>query len=459
MKNIMLCCNTIGIGGVETVILNQVKVFNSKGYNVYVVAGKGEYSNKIAELGGEFIEIEFPETNDIDRDKINQVIDIIRKKEITEIHIHKYQCIPSVLVAAFITGIPYFAYEHGIKDTRKYYTWNYPIYKSLFPIYFKNAYKIIAITPKVSEFTKKEYGIIDEKYVIIHNGIDFNIFKNQNPNYDNCIKKVLIVSRIDEEKLDTIYNGIDVFKQIIQVEPEAKLYIVGGGNAEQKLIEYLKKSNLKNAYENEHEKVKLLGKQTDVIKYIKEADLLLGVDRCAIEAIAMKVPIIITGYDGIKGLVKKENINTAMEENFSGLNMPTINSEECIRDILYLKENKKKIVEELYEFAKENLNCYNNYINIPENQSIDFDWFQFFGILKEENDLIEKNALDIKEKYEKIQKIKNENAQLKEENEKIIQNLNTNIDKVDALEKERYEIYNSKRWIYAEKLSKIFHKK
>ena len=42
MKNILLCCNKMGIGGVETVILNQIVAFKSRGYNVYVMAEEGE---------------------------------------------------------------------------------------------------------------------------------------------------------------------------------------------------------------------------------------------------------------------------------------------------------------------------------------------------------------------------------------------------------------------------------
>ena len=167
MKNILLCCNAMGIGGVETVILNQVLAFTSKNYNVYVVAERGEYTEKVEELGGNFIEIEFPEENNIDIDRVNKIVEIIKQKNITEIHIHKYQCIPTVLTAALMTNTPYFAYEHGIKDTKKYYTWNYPIYNSLFPIYFENAYKIIAITPNVANRTKNEYKLSDEKYFVM----------------------------------------------------------------------------------------------------------------------------------------------------------------------------------------------------------------------------------------------------------------------------------------------------
>ena len=117
MKNILLCNNAMGIGGVETVILNQVTAFTKKGYNVYVVAGKGIYSNRIEELGGHYIECDFPEENKIDAERINKIVRIIRENNITEIHIHKYQCVLSVMPAALITGVPYFAYEHVIRDT------------------------------------------------------------------------------------------------------------------------------------------------------------------------------------------------------------------------------------------------------------------------------------------------------------------------------------------------------
>ena len=71
MKNILLCNNAMGIGGVETVILNQVTAFTKKGYNVYVIAGKGVFSDRIEELGGKFIQFEFPEENVINGEKIN----------------------------------------------------------------------------------------------------------------------------------------------------------------------------------------------------------------------------------------------------------------------------------------------------------------------------------------------------------------------------------------------------
>lgn len=452
MKNILLCNNSMGIGGVETVILNQITAFSKKGYNVYVVAGKGIYSDKVEKLGGHFIECDFPEENEVNIDRINIIVRIIKEYNITEIHINKYQCILSVMPAALITGVPYFAYEHGIKDTRAYYTWNYPIYKSMFPIYFKNAYKIIAITTDVTEFTKNAYNIPPEKYIIIHNGIDFNLYNNPNPKYENKIEKVLIVSRLTEEKVKTIVEGIDVFKRILEKYPEARLEIVGEGQAKDKILEYLEKIQLNSSTVN------LAGEQTDVNKYLAEADLLLGVDRCALEAIAMKVPVVITGYDGIKGTITNENMNLALEENFSGNNMPTISLETCMEQILRLQENRKEVIEDNYKIATEKLDCYKNYINMDSDAKINFDWIELFNLIEEKEKQIQDQSKDIKAKYDWIQKIEEENKQLWNDKGELQQVIAEYEEKNKSLEKELENVYNSKRWKYTEKLSNIFHR-
>lgn len=458
MKNILLCNNSMGIGGVETVILNQITAFTGKGYNVYVVAGKGIYSDKVEKLGGHFIECDFPEENEVNIDRVNKLIEIIKEKQITEIHIHKYQCILSVMPAAFITGVPYFAYEHGIRDTRQYYTWNYPIYKSMFPIYFKNAYKIIAITPKVTEFTKKDYNISKEKYVIIHNGIDFNIYNNPNPIYENEIDKVTIISRLTDEKLKPILDGIEIFKQLLNKYPKAKLEIIGGGQAKEKIIEHLKKLQLNYEDGSLDATVNFLGEQTEIAKYLKDAELLLGIDRCALEAIAMKVPVVVTGYDGIKGVLTKENMDLAIEENFSGDNMPTISLETCIEQILELQENRKEIIEENYKIATEKLDCLKNYISIENDVKANFDWIELFKIIKKNEDTIAEQSKDIKAKYEWIQKIEEENKKLWDDKGKLQKVITEYEEKNKSLEKDLENVYNSKRWKYIEKLSNIFHR-
>lgn len=477
MKNILLCNDLMGIGGVETAILNQISAFVGKGHNVYVIAKKGEYSKRVEELGGVFIECEYLEENKIDFEKVNKIVNIIRKNNISEIHIHKYQCVPNTMLAAFITNVPYLAYEHTVWDTKEYYKWKYPIYKVLFPIYFNNAYKIICITPKTIELTKNEYDIEEEKYLVVHNGIDFNEYINTEIKGNNKSREIYIISRFSEEKKIPIIEGIEIFQEIFKNDNKAKLYIIGDGEKKEDIIQYLEQNNLKYSDSLDESPIIFLGKKTNIKDYLKKADLVLGVDRCILEAIAMKVPAIITGYDGIKGLVNKENINMALDENFSGDNLKSITKEECMKQLLKLEENKESIVNDNYNVAIEKLDCYKNYINIPDGTKINFNWVNLFSIIEGQVDLIEQQYVDIKGKYDWIQNIEKENEKIKiekkqlyKENEELIakskiekeeleEKQKNIIEEKNQIKKELEEVYNSKRWRIVERINKIFRGK
>lgn len=55
-KSIMLCLEKLGIGRVESAVINLSKVLIEKGYNVIVLVQKGIYTNNIKSIGIKFIE-------------------------------------------------------------------------------------------------------------------------------------------------------------------------------------------------------------------------------------------------------------------------------------------------------------------------------------------------------------------------------------------------------------------
>ena len=172
----------------------------------------------------------------------------------------------------------------------------------------------------------------------------------------------------------------------------------------------------------------------------------------------MKVPVVITGYSGIKGLITEKNINSSAEENFSGDNMETISLEECINQVLQLKEKRQEIVEYNYNFATEKLNCFKNYINVEDKVNNKVEWIDIFKDIEESTNTIEEQSKDIKAKYEWIQKIEKENENLENKNRELQDKLNKVEEANEDLKKELKDIYSSKRWKYTEKLSKIIHR-
>ena len=57
--NILICLTKMDIGGVQTVVVNQIKKMLELKCNVVVLAKEGIYSNEIKKMGATFIDFDF----------------------------------------------------------------------------------------------------------------------------------------------------------------------------------------------------------------------------------------------------------------------------------------------------------------------------------------------------------------------------------------------------------------
>ena len=157
VKNILICAENLGIGGVETVIYNQAISLKNKGHNVIIIGTPGEYSKKLEEQGIILIDFAVEYTHEINIEKIEEIIKIIEKHKIDEAHVHKLISVSTVLPALLIKEIPYIVYSHDGLNAGYDWAMNlYPIYKDLLSIFFENSYKIIAITNSAKEYHKNK---------------------------------------------------------------------------------------------------------------------------------------------------------------------------------------------------------------------------------------------------------------------------------------------------------------
>lgn len=364
MKTIMLCLNQVGIGGVETAALNQTIQLTRNGYRVIIVAKDGIYREKFEEQGAIFEEFEYIVQNKSDFGKINHIVMLLEKYEVEQVHIHQFDCINTAFPACMIKEIPYIAYVHtGVTGVYDWFEKCFPIYKTIFELYFKYAEKVIPITEQAKQENKEKYKVNDNKYLIIKNSINFEeIIKKQNP-IPTKVEKFLIISRLAKEKMISIKNSILIFKNYYSRNNSAKLTIVGDGNY---------KEEIQKEIEDIKEAVQFLGQRNDVIEIISNHDIVLGLDRCILEAISMKKIPLISGYDDIKGIIASDIIEKASDNNFSGRNLNNYTISEVIQQIESLDEEKiKDIVEQNYKFAYDNLNVANNFFvmnNVEESK-------------------------------------------------------------------------------------------
>lgn len=272
------------------------------------------------------------------------------------------------------------------------------------------------------------------------------------------INNFLIVARLAEEKYYSIKNAIDLYyeyEKISEHPEELSLTIVGDGNVRDKLEEYVKSLNFQS-------KVFFAGATNNVSEFIEKSDIVVAIGRCVLEAIAMKRLAIISGVNDLKAIVIPENIDDAIDTNFTGRLqerddgsiIPEMKSVEPKELAISLRDmdisSIKNIVDNNYKVIFEKLNIENNSYFIDSKVESTYEDF-IIKVLK----IIKSDKENLKKKDELCNNyaIENENLQ------KIIENQNEKIakltDELNGKKLENEQILNSKRWKYASKIADI----
>lgn len=423
-KNILICTESLATGGVEAVVFNQSIALKEAGNNVYILSGDGEYRQKIEEKGIEWIPYNFKVKNTFDTQDVDHIVSIIKEKNINQIYVHKIICIPFMLMICSKVNLPYIAYVHDeLPETYDWFIDNFNIYDLSVKLFFKNAYKIICISEKAKQYHQKRFGIDDSKYLVIKNSVNFDIYKCNHTIQKNLPENFVIVSRIAHEKFISVKNSIELFCAYSDKVPfETKLTIIGDGD---------KVDELKKILESKKEKyhIEYKGATNDVVSVINENDVVLGLNRCALEAMAIKRIVVLSGYENLKGIITPENIDMALEDNLSGNNLENISKETQLEQLLSLsKEEIERITQENYHKIEKENNINNNIYIIQEDvEKTNFNYEDIYseinkisekiGNLKQENDNIWKAREYFKEQAEEKEK---EIEDLKRKNEELI---------------------------------------
>lgn len=452
MKNILICLEKMDIGGVETSVLNQVIEYKKRGIKPIVISKAGIFTEVLKEKCIDFEEVEFPLENNIDINRVNKIIDIIEKYNVEQVIINQLPCILSVLPACIIKEVPYATYVHtplqAIKqDENNMYDWyekTYPFYKDLLKIYFENASRIIAISNSAAKYVKERYSINEEKFTVLKNSINLDEYKSSSN--ENKKEKFVLISRLSNEKLQSVKNGIDLFD--IYNNSNKILTIVGDGDKREELEEYAKTKISKD-------KIKFIGAKNNVKEIIDENDIVIGLDRVMLEALAMKKIAVQIGYDNPKQVITMKNIELEANEGFCGESLESTDIETLAKVL----ENENINVEDNYEFVKDNLSIEKNIYLAepikPDYTDAKLKIFKLIQILQKDKTELEKENLDLKNMDN------NELKQL-EKLKKDLEDNKAELNKIKAEKEEIYKelqsVYNSKRFKLVNNLAKIIKK-
>ena len=280
----------------------------------------------------------------------SKLYDVISKYDIDVLHVH--YAIPHAYAAYMAKKIlnengykiPIVTTLHGTDITL---VGNHPFYKPAVTFSINKSDIVTCVSKSLMEDTREFFGI-QRDIKVIPNFIDIDKYERK---HNNCEKNV--ISEGDEKIIVHISNFrplkriIDVIKifEKINSEISSKLIMVGDGPEKKKAKDYLRKNNLKN-------RVIFLGKTNEVDEILCSSDLFLlpsekeSFGLAALEAMALKVPVISTNIGGLSEL--NINGNSGYTSDIGYIDSMASNAIKILSD----KSLKKKYRFQAFENAK-----------------------------------------------------------------------------------------------------------
>ena len=197
--------------------------------------------------------------------------------------------------------------------------------------------KVIVVSEKTAEFLKRGNNTSNRKVQVIYNGVDLTIFNPEE--IDSHVKAELKISS-DHIVLGIIgvlerYKGhLYLFQAIENLKLNGinnwKCLVVGDGRERDELVKFVKDKNLS-------ENILFLGYRRDIPSLLKAMDILVipsieqeAFPRVAIEAMAMKVPVVCTDFGGLP---------EAVIDGKTGMVVPVKDTDSLCKAIRYLIEH------------------------------------------------------------------------------------------------------------------------
>jgi N-acetyl-alpha-D-glucosaminyl L-malate synthase BshA len=280
----------------------------------------------------------------------SKLYDVVSKHKIDVLHVH--YAIPHAYAAYMAKKIlnenghkiPIITTLHGTDITL---VGNHPFYKPAVTFSINKSDIVTCVSKSLMEDTREFFGI-KRDIKVIPNFIDIEKYERK---LNICEKN--FISQGDEKIIVHVSNFrplkriIDVLKIFEKVNSEisSKLIMVGDGPDKKKAKDYLRKNNLKN-------RVIFLGKTNEVDEILCSSDLFLlpsekeSFGLAALEAMALKVPVISTNTGGLKEL--NINGNSGYTSDIGDIDSMASNAIKILSD----KSLKKKYRSQAFENAK-----------------------------------------------------------------------------------------------------------
>jgi glycosyltransferase involved in cell wall biosynthesis len=338
------------IGGATETVVSMAKGLQKLGHEVEIATGPPIVSEGSMYETAESLGIPVYTFKNLRRD-INLVIDIIiifqlawfiRKNKYDIVHTHSSKAGVVGRIAAYLAGAKVIIHTiHGLP----FHRYQSPLQKKLFIFVEKISAlfcdKIISVTHTIVDILVKDNIVPHKKLLVVRSAFNIgeylkvNVSKEQTRTRFGLLKNDIVIGKIARlSKLKGHEYLLYAFVKVAKSVPNAKLLIVGNGELESELKQFVKKENL-------NDKVIFTGLvlPEDIPSIINTMDILVhsslleGLARVLPQAIMMEKPVISFDLDGAHEVIK---------DGINGYLIEPLNIEQLAERIIDLCINTAK---------------------------------------------------------------------------------------------------------------------
>ena len=308
MINILHTIDTTGPGGAESVFLQLIHGLDKERFRSFAaIPGKGWVYDRLVEGG--LTPMFINASGSFSVRYLLQLIDIIRRHDIDIIQSHLFGSNVYCSLAGMICRRPVISTFHGFVDAEK----RDRFLKIKFSLINRGSKNIVFVSDQLRRHYLGMYGLKGEKVLTIHNGVDLAAFRHPDR---GKIRKELGLGR-DHILIGSIGNirpakGYDHLLRaaslIAKHHPECRFVIAGQGSGAlyEGLLRLKKELGL-------DDKVHFIGFRDNIHDILSDLDIFVlpstseGFSIVTLEAIASRVPVIVTKSGGPEEIVDNES--------------------------------------------------------------------------------------------------------------------------------------------------------
>lgn len=319
---------SLDIGGAETHVVGLAKSMRARGWPVYVASFGGRRVKDLEKAGIPHL---FAPLNS------RSPLEIFRAYRIVTRIVEEY----SIGIVHAHARIPAFIAEKicSVKQIPLVTTYHWT-FKAGFPWTFfsKQGDLAIAVSQDIKDYIIKEFGFDPRRVVVIPNGIDLDVFSPEAPAGcrereamgipENAGPIVLYVSRLQGDLTGAALVAQDAILSLARKYPGILLLIAGDGEG----LKEVKRKALEINRATGRETVRCLGFVLDTPPVYRVSDVVIGMSRVALEAMAVGKPAIIFGPGGVFGPVTADLVPALEERNYTSRNAPLPPAPDILKD-------------------------------------------------------------------------------------------------------------------------------